>query len=686
MSMWSLGEGGFTINQPLEYRPWLNYLGNGEYGLRISHLGDGYATTLREPRKVITNYDFFTPNKGRFLYIQDGESLWTPSFYPVKQSLDSYSCTHRPGSTGFSSENAGVLGESIHFLPRTGSFEIWYMRIQNNSDRQKQIQVVPQLEFLLYDTFAVDPVYYSWYTNSGIEDGGHTITIFKTDTSVVYGFCSSISAPQGWESSLVNFRGNGDVQRPQGVMSRQFTGRPSAGDPYIAAFQFILELEPGQVWENALFIGEGRAHCEDARKRFSSLDEVKDELQEVHATWEKRLFRKEHNRITDSQFRNYLNTFMPYQMYQQSEGLVRSTFRGFRDVAQDAMGMSYYDLDLARALIESLPDKQCKSGRCLRQWNTGGGYHDERDFRDLPFWLPLAVGRYIEKGGDPSILGSTFGYHDDPEEETLVQHMVRGLRYGLEFGPHDLLCMGKGDWNDALSGMGSKGESLWLNQIAYLSLQTLDDMCSRWGYSHGLEVEALTDRLYRGVLNGWTGTWFIRGIHENGTVLGGTEDDRIFLLPQAWFTISGMDKRNPEIAGVALESMLSRCDNESGLLICDPGFPEFNPLVGNLSALAPGMAENFAVYNHASAFGIYALLKAGRLGDAQRFIQRLLPFKKNPEQSHSEPYVLVNYYNGGFYPEKAGRGGIPWLTSTVSWLAMGLFDYYYVLTDEEVPL
>src|SRR5690606_31019065 len=162
-----------------------------------------------------------------------------------------------------------------------------------------------------------------------------------------------------------------------------------------------------------------------------------------------------------------MQNFMPYQIYQQSLGLVRSTDRGYRDVAQDAMGMSYYDLDAARRLILSLLDKQYASGRGLRQWHTGVGYNDESDFRDLPFWLPLAVDQYLENGGDPGILEEEAGFYQSEEHSSLYEHMIRGLNYAIKFGPHGLLEMGKGDWNDALSGLGPKGESLWLNQIAY---------------------------------------------------------------------------------------------------------------------------------------------------------------------------------------------------------------------------
>jgi cellobiose phosphorylase len=66
-----------------------------------------------------------------------------------------------------------------------------------------------------------------------------------------------------------------------------------------------------------------------------------------------------------------------------------------------------------------------------------------------------------------------------------------------------------------------------------------------------------------------------------------------------------------------------------------------------------------------------------RREQALAYIRRLIPLGKDPMQTRSEPYVLVNFYNGGHYPRKAGEGGIPWLTSTVSWLAMILFDHVF---------
>jgi len=266
---------------------------------------------------------------------------------------------------------------------------------------------------------------------------------------------------------------------------------------------------------------------------------------------------------------------------------------------------------------------------------------------------------------------------------------VTGIAYALQYGEHGLVKMGAGDWNDALSGPGKEGGTTFLNQLAYFALSLTDRIARTHGFAHPFDITAEKDRLYRGVLRYWNGSWFARAVTEKGEIVGDAADNsgtgtsghtggRIFLLPQIWFTISGMADHgdgSAAIARAALDTVIEKLERPEGLIKCDPGYCEYDPKAGNLSALTPGMAENFAVYNHSSAFGAYALFKAGRRTDGERILQKILPFNRDWKRTKAEPFVLVNFYNGGFYPEKAGEGGIPWLTGTVNWIALCFFDF-----------
>ena len=671
--VWTLTDEGFTVTQPVRYRPWYNFLSNPDYGLKVSHLGDGYSTTLQEPRTSVTHYDFLVPVKGRFVYVKDGSTLWSPSFLPTKTPLDRYSATHTPGSTRWESEKNGISVKHTVFVPRRGAYEVWMVEATNHREAAASIQLFPQAEFLLFPNHAVDPTYYSWYTNSRWDEGRQALLLDKLIAPKQTGFFRSVTKPEGFESSLKLLCGDGDIQDPESIGHGRLTNSPSSGgDPYIGCFQHDVTLAPGESARFVYLLGLGEASLDEASKQIPGWDEAQRELDAVTNDLQRKLDHPAFHDLPPGNFTSWLRTFFPYQVRQQALGMVRGEYRGFRDVAQDAMGLVPFDSQGARQLLNQIVTKQYASGRCLRQWNTSGGFNDERDFRDLPFWIAVALDYFVQVTGDASILDDQARWFDEEAPASLWDHAVRGCQYALQIGDHGLVKMGVGDWNDALSGLGAEGGSVWLNQFAYYALGSLRTLGERTGRPEPLALTSLQDTLYEGTMLYWNGAHFSRGITDTGIVVGAQE--RIFLLPQIWFAISGMGARNPAVAATAAQTMLDRLESDDGLLKCYPGFDGPDATVGNLSTLTPGMAENFAVYNHSSAFAIYGLLKLGRDEDAVRLIRKLIPFYKDHTRTHCEPYVLVNFYNGGYYESKKGEGGIPWLTGTANWMSRIVFE------------
>ncbi len=693
---WSLTDSGFEVYTPQLYRPWYNYISNGEYGIKISHLGDAYSTTLKQPRIAVSNYDFFHPSKGRFVFVRDAETVWNPSFWPCKTELDSYTCRHESGATSYTGEKNGIKVTETIFVPETGSAEIWIVEAENTEGIVKTIDIIPEMEFLLYNSFNVDPVYYSWYSDTRIDEKG-AILFERRIGSLVTGFFAPCQKSDECETSLRRFLGNSDISHPEEAASGRLSNAMSGGDPYIGAFRNALTLKAGEKQTLCYFAGTGLDTLENLRKRFPDNQSIIAELDKIRSSWKARLDRPFFDHLPAGDQKTWLKTFFGYQLYQQSLGMVRGTYRGFRDVAQDVMGIASYDGKAARALLLDLGTRMFPSGQCLRQWNTEGGANDERDFRDLPFWLIIALETYERYSGDSSIYTEIVPWLDAPSAEgsaqgapaTLWEHAMTGIAYALEYGDHGLIKMGAGDWNDALSGPGKEGGTTFLNEIAYLALALTGKVAHERGLAHPFDIEKEQEKLYQGVMRYWNGDWFARAVTEKNEILGDKEDNsgrgpsghsggRIFLLPQVWFTVSGMAEHCAEsraVAQKALDSVISKLEKKGGLIKCDPGYCEYDPKAGNLSALTPGMAENFAIYNHSAAFSVYAFLKAGRTADAKRILGKILPFTHDWKKSKAEPYVLVNFYNGGYYPEKEGEGGIPWLTGTVNWLALCFFDF-----------
>lgn len=668
---WKLDEEGFHLYKPHQLRPWYNYIANSEYGIKLSHMGSGYGATLEEPRTMSTHFDPVNHSKGRFLYIKENETMWTPTQWPMATPLDSYESTHSPGWSGFTSSKNELEVSTKHFVPQNGKFEFWHIEAKNNSNQSKTFELYPQVELLLYPDHKIHHDYYSWFTNSKFED--NCIHVAKMEEGAVDGFVLSLTTPDSWQSNLQSFWGDGSFILPEELLSANLGQNLSAGDPYGAVYQYKVTLEPGESFKTCLVIGIGSEQLEVIRSNFTSINDVETELAVIKEDWKTKLNHPKIPKTGDAETDAYLNTFFGYQIYQQAAGLVREGFRGVRDVGQDVMGLCYYEPELAKEIFLDLCSKQFKNGRCLRQWAIDGGFDDERDFRDLPAWLVLAAEHLVRQTGETDFLFEQVAwFKGEGETGTVIEHLIAGLEYMLQFGPNDCIIIGVGDWNDALNGMGLNGESVWLNQFVYMAIDKMNFIYEKIGQECPLDVEAIQLRLFNAVQKQWTGEWFARGITEKGEVVGG--EDRVFLLTQAWYTLSGMSLRDPEKGKISMDSMVSKLRNDNGLLLCYPPFDQPTESVGRLSFLAPGVAENFAIYNHAAAYGILALFEAGMDQEGQEFMSKILPFTKDWRKTRSEPFVLVNYYNGGYYDFKDGEGGIPWLTSTVSWLAITLFD------------
>lgn len=689
---WTITQDGFTLKTPQRYRPWYNYICNDEYGLKISHLADGYATTLQEPRIAVSNYDFFTPIKGRYVYVKDGDEVWNPSFMPSCTALDDYTCVHEPGITTWAGVKNNIEVSQSLFAPVKGTYEVWHLSLKNTGNTEKTIYFYPEMEFLLYNSFSVDPVYYSWYTNTRLDAEG-SLFFERRVGGIVTGFFHPTTKADKVECSLKSFFDGEDQRLPGAITKNNFTNNMSAGDPYIAALEYKISLKPGEEKSYAFFAGIGLDTLEGIKAKYKSAQDAYDEMLFIRDDWKKKLS-LDIPSIKNEDFSGYLQSFFGYQIYQQSAGMVRGTYRGFRDVAQDAMAFVHYDPKRTKKLLIDMCTRQYKDGRCLRQWNTEGGANDERDFRDLPYWTLLALHTYEKVTGDASIYHEKAKWQDSDIEESLWEHALQGIRYATQIGSHGLIKLGIGDWNDALNGPGPEGGSVFLNQIAYLALSYVEEIAEK----HNLDTDVFKDssiqemkeKLYKAVMKYWNGAWFGRAVSETGKILGTTKDfktsdgfvsdgtERLFLLSQAWFIMSGMAERSAEdkaIGKKALDSMLSYLEIEEGLLKMKPGYDEYEEIAGNISGLAPGMAENFAIYNHAASFAVYALFQAGRNEEALRVMKKILCFTKDWKKTKAEPYVLVNFYNGGFYKEKAGEGGISWLTGTINWLSMSLYDY-----------
>ena len=105
-----------------------------------------------------------------------------------------------------------------------------------------------------------------------------------------------------------------------------------------------------------------------------------------------------------------------------------------------------------------------------------------------------------------------------------------------------------------------------------------------------------------------------------------------------------------------------------------PPYPAYDPHVGRMSGMLPGLFENGGVYCHATGFKILMDCCAGRATKAVQTLKKIMPdSEKNPSaRSGAEPYVFTNCYST--HPGYYGKSYQSWTTGTSVWCLMGLYE------------
>jgi len=87
----------YVITNPKTPYPWINYLGNHDFFSLISNTSGGYSFYKDAKYRRLTRYRYNnvpTDDGGRYFYIKDGDTVWSPGWKPAKTTLDSYQCRH----------------------------------------------------------------------------------------------------------------------------------------------------------------------------------------------------------------------------------------------------------------------------------------------------------------------------------------------------------------------------------------------------------------------------------------------------------------------------------------------------------------------------------------------------------------------------------------------------------------
>ncbi len=694
--------GEFVVTRPDTPTPWINYLGQGQYGGIISNTAGGYSFD-RDPRnRRVTRYRYNAipvDQPGRYVYLRDQENghYWSPTWQPIpERSLAAYECRHGAGFTRIASRYRGVRAEMTYFVPvaqehaTEAGFELWVLRMHNSSRRKLWMRSFSYVEFSNWSADA-DLYNLDWgqhVLHSRVADGVILMSTVFRDTTTFFG---SSLPPVGYDTDRETFVGNyRDLSHPLVVETGIPANSLAARGNNVGVLCHDIHLEPGEEKEIIYILGvtERPGVIPGIIARYGRADVVHQAFSDLREDWQT-YFSHFQVDTPDIEMNAMLNVWNQVQCRATlfwsrfasayETGLGRGM--GTRDSAQDTLATVQNAPGRARQNLSVLWKLQFKDGHTWHQvfplsGEGGAGLAAEHPnwpqwFCDDPLWLVLAVCAYLRETGDFAYLEEHLGYADGGED-SLWGHMQAAVAFTLSHrGPQGLPRLGFSDWDDTMNldhGSG-KAESVMAAEQFCRVMLDLADLCEATGRAEQTrQFRALQDEMAEAINRvAWDGEWYARAYDDEGKPVGvhAEQNHQIGLNTQTWAVIG--ECAPPERASQAMQSAHARLNSPFGLALLAPAYTRGDPRVTGTTTYPPGAKENGGIFCHANTWAIMAAARMGWNERAYQYYRQILPLARKDNDTYKvEPYVYCANICGPEHPQ-FGYGRNSWLTGTASW-------------------
>ncbi len=678
----------YIVTRPDTIRPWQNHFGNREYGVLFSQCGSGFAVAGDDRHTLVNYYIRRYDQSGRYVYLRDNDTgdYWALNWQPVRAKADSFECRHGRGYSIITSKRKGIEAVLRVFVPVDDPIEIWTVAIRNTSKKKRSIIAFPFIEWVVDNARVhMDDLVYAACSKSEYDaDTNSIIGAHRRGRERAYhtAFFAADFKPAGYDCRRADFVGPGrTLADPIAVEEGRTSDRSALYEVAVGAFSKKVVLQPGKEKTINLMVGMAK----DASERKGYADKyfggkkIEKAFAKVGEFWDG-VYDSFSVETPDRQFSGMFNHWIVKHVYTMGvSNTIRCFAKGFRNVLQDSMAILPIDPKRSRSIITRAAEAIHLDGQPLGGWSVSDAPDRTSTQTDLKFWLVLAACFYVRETGDFGILKERSSFVNSPKDSTLLEKLTIIMeRSTSEMGPHGLSLVGGGDWNDNLNGMGAKGrgESVWLTFCFILALREMAALMeAQKDRSRALRLDKLADRLCDTVNKcAWDGKWYIMGFDDNGTPVGSSrnKEGRIFTIVQAWAIICGAAP--PDRIETMIQSLKELTLTEYGYALMDTPYTIYDPNIGSLSFVGPGMSENASVYSHVAAFLIYALGRAGMGTDAYDTYRMLMPYTHDPEVTQAADFALPNFYRGPSSQEKFGCIHRMWTTSTPSWVVKGVAE------------
>lgn len=655
--------------------PWCNILANERFGTVVSNKGIVYSYFKNSSEYKLTSWS------NDFADFKPGETF---------QGIFEEGCNicYGFGYTKIVEETNEIKKQMDIFVPMNDDLKIQYISLENNSKILKEIEISYSLDIVLGIAKEITDKYIlSRIEKDRIE--------FKNPYNRYFGDVVSYLKVVSFTGANENDNAsNGDLDIKYDLENNKvnIACKIQAGEEVKFAILF------GAMENNGEEVADGQNIdlIDKVIEKYSKEDNVLNEYETTKKFWQDKVTKK--FKTGDNYLDIMANGWLLYQtivsrMFSRTGFYQAGGAFGFRDQLQDCLALIKTWPELTKKQILKHSSKQFERGDVLHWWHEHNSAGIKTYFSDDYLWLPYVVSEYVLETNDISILKEKAFYLKDRDmgekreiydefelsdvEENIYDHCLRAIKYGLSRkGPHNILDIGDGDWNDGFSNI--RGESVWLTffmmdilkRFSGLADVMLDEVTKMHFDSerHALKHNAIEHAFY--------GEYFARAFFPNGESLGTPDslDCKIDLISQAWAAIALKDytdsKNEIESSLKAAEKYLVDKDNKIVKLLYPPfDNPKYNP--GYIKAYVPGVRENGGQYTHAATWLAKAYFEMNKKQKGIEILKMICPIYHSDSKETADIYMVEPYVMAAdVYTNKdhVGRGGWTWYTGSASWM------------------
>ena len=710
----------YVITKPDTPAPWANYLGSPEYGAIISNNAGGYSFEKSGANGRILRYVFNSFDQpGRYIYLRDNETgeYWSNSWMPVGKSLDTFKSEVRHGTayTVIKADYQGIASEATYYVPLDKTYEVWAVKVTNNSDKARDLTLTGYAEFTNEGNYEQDQVNLqytlfitrTYFVNNRVKQviNENVNKSSVNGSTVKQRFLGLAGAPVSSycgdkESFLGNYR---NYSNPIGVETGDLGGDMNYNLNSCGALSSKVSLAPGESKCLVFVVGmKSDDEAEAILNNYNNAEEaVKADLNELITYWHGKLAHfqvktpsEEFNTMINTW--NAFNCFMTF-IWSRAASFIYCGLRngyGYRDTVQDIQGIIHLDPEMAADKIRFMLSAQVDNGGGLPlvKFNHNAGHEtcpDENDensvyaketghpsYRaDDALWLFPTVFKYISESGNLGFIDEVITYANK-DEGTVYDHLKRAIDFSLNrLGNHGMPAGLHADWNDCLR-LGKQGESTFVAFQLYYAFTVIKKFAEHKNDTDYIAyIDEQQAKLGKILDACWNEDRFIRGYMESGKEIGNRNDPEanMWLNPQSWSVISGF--ASEEQSDLALESVHRELNTDYGVMLMAPAYKE-HAFDGALMLLFNASTkENGGIFSQPQGWIILAESLKGHGNRAFEYFMENAPAAQNDkaEIRKLEPYCYGQFVEGKDSP-KHGRAHVHWLTGTASTVMVGCVE------------